>query len=417
MAGYIEDRWLKKRPNKQTGQRERTALWGKGQRYRVKGIPGVQDRSFETSAEAKQWLATTQTDSKRGQFIDPRDGEILLAEYIEEHWWPGRSDEPSTAAPMRSRIWNHIIPLLGTTMLRDIDASALRTFKADLLERVDESTAEVIWIHLTTILNAAVDDKRLLKNPVKMHRMVKAPKGTRKKAKAWRRSTVGAVRAELQERYRFAVDIGLVLGLRQGEAFGLGEENFDFDAGVVHVRRQLRWDSKRRPYLCLPKGGKTRLVQLSPRPGPPLRAKAHMQSFPLSSAPCHGAIPSPQPLRCKSGSGSPSRFNSSSALLRATASTTAPGTNEAGSPRSCQRESFGSWKRSSRLMASGSASDRSSSCPARTCSTHCATPTPACNSKPASRSSACPSGSATPLRRSRSTTTLTSCPGPASAAS
>ncbi len=278
MAGYIEDRWLKKRPNKETGKRERTSLWGKGMRYRVKGIPGVQDRSFETSDDAKRWLATAQADSNRGEFIDPRDGEITLADYIEDHWWPSRTDEPSTAAPMRSRIWRHIIPILGSYALRDIDASALRVFKSELLSRVEESTAEVIWIHLTTIFNAAVDDKRLLKSPTVAYRTVKRPKPTKKKAKAWPRETVDAVRSGLQERYRFAVDLGLALGLRQGEAFGLDEEDFEFTAGVVHIRRQLRWDAKGRPYFCLPKGGKTRDVPLSPNLAQ--RARAHFRRFP-----------------------------------------------------------------------------------------------------------------------------------------
>ncbi|GAA3819310.1 tyrosine-type recombinase/integrase [Streptomyces chiangmaiensis] len=278
MAGYIEDRWLKKKPNKDTGKRERTALWGQGKRYRVKGIPGVRDRSFDTSEDAKQWLAKAQTDTTRGEFVDPRDGAISLAQYIEKHWWPGRSDEPSTAAPMRSKIWNHIIPFLGATALRDIDAAVLRAWKAQLLTRVEASTAQVIWIHLSTILEAAVDDGRLVKNPCKARRTVKAPKPAKRKAKAWARPTVDAVRAGLQDRYRIAVDLGVGLGLRQGEAFGLSEDDLDFDAGVVHVRRQLRWDSKGRPYFCLPKGGKTRDVPLSPNLA--RRVQDHLRRFP-----------------------------------------------------------------------------------------------------------------------------------------
>lgn len=74
MAGYIEDRWLKKRPDKLTGKRERTAIYGTGKRYRVKGIPGIQDRSFHTSEDAKQWLASAKTDSSRGEFVDPARG-------------------------------------------------------------------------------------------------------------------------------------------------------------------------------------------------------------------------------------------------------------------------------------------------------------------------------------------------------
>ncbi|KIZ17643.1 integrase [Streptomyces natalensis ATCC 27448] len=244
-------------------------------------MPGVRDRSFDTSEDAKQWLANARTDTTRGEFVDPRDGTLPLGQYIEKHWWPNRSDEPSTAAPMRSKIWNHIMPLLGTTALREIDAATLRAWTAQLLTRVEASTAQVIWIHLSTILEAAVDDGRLIKNPCKAHRTVKAPKPSQKRAKAWSRSTVDAVRAGLQERYHIAVDLGVGLGLRQGEAFGLSEEDFDFDAGLVHIRRQLRWDSKGRPYFCLPKGGKTRSVPLSPNLAK--RVQDHLRRFPSVS--------------------------------------------------------------------------------------------------------------------------------------
>ncbi|SED86625.1 Transposase DDE domain-containing protein [Streptomyces sp. TLI_105] len=131
---------------------------------------------------------------------------------------------------------------------------ALRTFKAFLLRRVEASTPEVIWGHLSSILSSAVDDKRLLRNPVKAHQSVKRPRPPEKKAKAWTRVIADAVRSHLQERYQFPVDLGLGLGLRQGEAFGLAEEDFDLEAGVAHVRRQLRWDVKGRPYFCLPRG-------------------------------------------------------------------------------------------------------------------------------------------------------------------
>ncbi|MGW3691574.1 hypothetical protein [Streptomyces sp. NPDC005125] len=74
------------------------------------------------------------------------------------------------------------------------------------------------------------------------------------------------------------MDLGLGLGLRQGEAFGLAETDFDFDGETVHVRRQLRWDVKGRPYFCLPKGGKQRDVPLPPAVA--LRAREHFAHFP-----------------------------------------------------------------------------------------------------------------------------------------
>lgn len=264
MAGYIEDRWLKKRPDRETGKRERTALYGTGKRYKVAGIAGVRARSFDNVDDAKRWKAKAEHESSQGEFIDTRRGDMLLKDYIEQHWWPGRTDEPSTAGPMRSRIWRHIIPLLGAKRLRDIDAAALRVFKAELLTRVDGS-ASVVWTHLSTILEAAVDDQRILRNPCRSSRTVKAPRPAKGKAKAWTRETADAVRENLQPRYKLALDLAVGAGLRQGEAFGLGLDDVDFDTGFIHIRRQLRWDVRGRPYFRLPKGDKTREVPIPPR--------------------------------------------------------------------------------------------------------------------------------------------------------
>jgi integrase len=264
VAGYIEDRWLKKRKDKETGKRERTALYGQGKRYKVAGIAGVRARSFDVLEDAKRWKAKAEHESAQGEFIDSRRGDMLLKEYIEQHWWPGRTDEPSTKAPMKSRIWRHIIPLLGDKRLRDIDAAALRSFKAELLARVDGS-ASVIWTHLSTILESAVDDQRIHRNPCRSSRTVKAPRAAKGKAKAWPQQTADAVRFHVQPRYRLALDLALGAGLRQGEAFGLGADDIDLDAGFIHVRQQLRWDERARPYFSLPKGGKVRDIPIPPR--------------------------------------------------------------------------------------------------------------------------------------------------------
>ena len=102
MPGYIEDRWMTKKPDPATGKKRRTSRWGKGKRYRVAGIPGVKDRSFEKlegPEGAKAWLAKAQHESTSGEFVDPRRGQILLRDYIEDDWWPRRDyDNPSTEA-------------------------------------------------------------------------------------------------------------------------------------------------------------------------------------------------------------------------------------------------------------------------------------------------------------------------------
>jgi hypothetical protein len=39
--------------------------------------------------DAKSWLRQSSTDQERGEFVDPRDGSLTLAEYIELFWMPG----------------------------------------------------------------------------------------------------------------------------------------------------------------------------------------------------------------------------------------------------------------------------------------------------------------------------------------
>ncbi|MFE6868373.1 tyrosine-type recombinase/integrase [Kitasatospora sp. NPDC057692] len=278
MPGYIEDRWMTKRPDPATGQKKRTSRYGQGKRYRVCGIPGVKDESFHKQQDAKDWLASAQTDSRRGNYIDPRLGAITLRVYVETIWWPARRDPVGTSAPMRSKIWNHILPHLGEIPLTSLDAEHLRAWLAILRDKpnLSESTIEVIWIHLTSILKTAVG-KRIAKNPCS-EMADERPSGSGEiKARAWTPDEARAIRMGLPDWYRVSTDLGIRGGLRQGEAFGWSMDDLDLEAGEFTVARQLRWDGKT-AYFKLPKGNKERRVPLSE--GLHKALKAHARDFP-----------------------------------------------------------------------------------------------------------------------------------------
>jgi integrase len=277
VPGYIEDRWMTKRPDPNTGKKRRTDRWGKGQRYRVAGIPGVKDRSFETLADAKDWLATAQTDAARGDFIDPRRGQMLLRDYIETEWWPNVTVAVSTRTAMWSKIKNHILPHLGQLPLAAIQAQQLRAWSAALKASIGAGTAEVMWIHLGSILSAAVEDKRIARNPCVVSKSAKPVKKADRKARALTAQQVDLIREGLRERYRVMADLGVAAGLRQGEVLGFDPADIDESAGLLHIRRQLLWDPNK-PYLKLPKGDKERDVPLSP--GLLKRLLKHVETFP-----------------------------------------------------------------------------------------------------------------------------------------
>lgn len=265
MAGYIEDRWYKKARDPETGKRIPTARHGQGKRWRVGGIPGVRDRSFEREADAKRWRADSQTDTSRGNFYDPRDGTMTLREYVEEHWWPNLRKPPGTKQSMKPRIFKHILPHVGHLSLNRIGHDEVLRWQSLAERNIEVSTLATTWRHFSSIMQAAHKAKRIPVNPFRDEDL-KAPTVPKSKAKAWSPETVIAVRKALPDRYRILLDLGIGAGLRQGEAFGFSPDDIDGDEISV-VRQVVRINS--RLGFAPPKGNKERIA-----PCPPALARA-----------------------------------------------------------------------------------------------------------------------------------------------
>ncbi|MEV8548384.1 site-specific integrase [Streptomyces glaucescens] len=274
MAGYIEDRWYTKKPDPATGKRRKTARYGKGKRWRVSGIPGVRDRSFEREADAKAWLNQSATDSTRGTFYDPRDGAITLQEYVEEHWWPNLRKPPSTKESMKRRVFGHILPHVGHLPLNRIGHDEILAWQTKAERNIEVSTLSTTWRHFSSIMQAAHKAKRIPVNPFRDEDL-KAPTVPKSKAKAWAPETVIAMRKALPERYRILLDLGIAAGLRQGEAFAFSPD--DIDGDEIAVTRQIVRINSRLGFAP-PKGNKERIA-----PCPPALARAvkeYANSFP-----------------------------------------------------------------------------------------------------------------------------------------
>jgi integrase len=260
LAGYIEDRWINKKKDPITRKRERTSRYGKGSRYRVAGIPGVRDMSFDTLEDAKAWLRRAGTDSERGEFVDPRDGSITVADYVTRYWKAGVRGAPGTVKRVDERVRLHVLPHLGTVPLRDISATVLRGYIATLEGECTPRYARQILGSLSNIIETAIDDKRLVRNPMRA-KSVRWPKAPEDQREAWPLEIAQRVRDAVNARYRIAVVVALGCGLRQGEVFGLSPQDVDFQRGVIRVRRQVQLLNGRL-YFALPKGGKTRIVDM-----------------------------------------------------------------------------------------------------------------------------------------------------------
>lgn len=216
-------------------------------------------KTFLKKADADRFEAAVETDKSRGLYLDPDAGRITFKKYAEQ-WLAHQTFEATTREATELRLRLHVFPVLGSRMLSQIKASTVQAWLSGL--SVKSSTyRRVIFANVSTILSAAVDDERISKNPCKAG-SVTIPKRDTAKIVPWSVERVQEVRAAMPERFRIALDLGVGLGLRQGEVFGLSPDDVDFLRGTVEVSRQVKILGGNKLLFGPPKGGKVRTVPL-----------------------------------------------------------------------------------------------------------------------------------------------------------
>lgn len=282
MAGHIQDRWFVTVTGSDGKPRKvKSDRYGVGSRYRARyvGPDGTEkSKSFPNRQKrlADQWLAHTEADMARGQYIDPRAARTTFQQYA-EGWVSTQGADPNTQASMESQLRLHAFPYLGTRPLGSFQPAHIRDWVQQLQANgVRGSYARTIYSNVRAALSAAVDDGHLPRNPCAA-RSVRPPTVDTKRVTPWTAERLLAVRAGMPERYQAMVDLGGGCGLRQGEILGVAVDAIDFSSDTLHVVQQLKL-SRSKPVFAPPKGGKLRNV---PLPAPVADAlRAHMKQFP-----------------------------------------------------------------------------------------------------------------------------------------
>jgi integrase len=199
---------------------------------------------------------------RAGGYRDPNAGRIRLREYGEE-WFQGMGFTGGTRNSVESRLRSLIYPKLGCIEIGSLLPKDIRAWMAWLREKkIANSTISVCFVHLSAMLDAAVDDQKIAANPCKA-KSVPRPQPDKRKVVPWTPRKVAAVQRALPDRYKLAVSLGAGCGLRQGEVFGLSDGDVDRGAKVLGVVRQVTVVDNVLVFAP-PKGGKERTVPLAP---------------------------------------------------------------------------------------------------------------------------------------------------------
>jgi len=148
--------------------------------------------------------------------------------------WPRRLG-PRTREEYESLWRHHVEPFLGHLELAELSSGTIRTWRALERGRSEDRTAKAYRL-ARAILNTAVDDGRIKRNPCRIkgageHRTAERPMATV--------AQVYALVELMPVRYRVLVLSAAFTGLRWGELIALQRCDVDLAAQVLHVRRRV----------------------------------------------------------------------------------------------------------------------------------------------------------------------------------
>jgi integrase len=207
-------------------------------RYRIDGERRLGDTTYRTKREADNALAAIRTDIERGTWFDPkRARETNFGEYA-ARWLELRPElAPKTVELYQSLLRIHLLPALGDLSLADLTTTRIRSWHASSLRRTSRSNTAKCYRLIRAMLNTAIEDDLILKNPCRI-------KGASSERSAERPvATVAEVQAlvdAIEPRLRLMVLLGTYAGLRQGEIRALTRKRIDLNHCEIHVVEQIQ---------------------------------------------------------------------------------------------------------------------------------------------------------------------------------
>jgi integrase len=220
-------------------------------RYRgPDGIMRPADRTFPSKTAAEVWLTRKEAEILDGEWIDPDSGKAQFADYASA-WIDERPNlRPKTIRLYRYLLRAHLRPAFGSMTVTGVKEAHVRRWRKGLLDDgVSAVTAAKAYRLLKAVMNTAVDDGLIRRNPCRI-------KGAGQEKSPERASlTIAQVYAladAIDQRYRAFVLLATFGSLRWGELAALRRADIDLGrvpsaSAASSPRRSLAGPASGRP--------------------------------------------------------------------------------------------------------------------------------------------------------------------------
>ncbi|UDM00497.1 tyrosine-type recombinase/integrase [Streptomyces longhuiensis] len=191
------------------------------------------DETYATKRDAEVALTHIEADITRGQWSDPDAGKVLFGPYAAA-WLKDRTLADRTRERHESVVRLHILPTFGARPVSSITTAQIRAWRTGRLAIVGEPTVVKAYQIMRAILNTAVDDELIRRNPCRIKGADRYDVPERPILSV---SEVYALADAMAPRYRLLVLLAAFTGLRFGELAALRTRDIDTANGALMVRR------------------------------------------------------------------------------------------------------------------------------------------------------------------------------------
>jgi integrase len=189
--------------------------------------------TFDTKKEAETWLSQVEADLSRGDWRDPNAGKVSFEEYALQ-WVAERSLAATTESLYRQLLKKHILPTFGAWDLDEITAPRVRTWRAERLSATGPTVVAKSYRLVKAILETAVDDELIRRNPCRIKGAGKESAPERPIATI---DQVDAIADAMGPRWRLMVYIAAYGPARPEELAEMRRPDVDLETVGVRVRQ------------------------------------------------------------------------------------------------------------------------------------------------------------------------------------
>jgi integrase len=191
--------------------------------------------TFTSEKAAWKALAKTETDLERGTHVDPVLGRGTVGNFWKEYRTT-KTDWSPTTRQNRESVWRlHVGPTFDVLSFRQVTQSKVRSWHATM-HKDHPATAQSAYRLLRQVLQAAVDDNRIVSNPCRVRGAGVDRSPERRVASL---AEVEAIVDAMPERMRLLPLLATYAGLRRSELLGLRRRDLDVVHRTVSVVQSL----------------------------------------------------------------------------------------------------------------------------------------------------------------------------------